>query len=175
MTKVELGSFTKREGWMTVDKDPRADLPWDLTNPLPFCDNTIDGFYSSHLLEHLPYPHPMKTLIISRLRCLKPGGFFSVAVPNARLYIEGYGKGEPYKIPKSDLYPQAYHYFSPIDIINYLAYLDGLHHFMFDVDNLPLILADAGFVDTRIRPFNPELDMEARDHESIYAIGFKRR
>jgi hypothetical protein len=49
----------------------------------------------------------------------------------------------------------------------------GHHRYMFDEENLQLILSKAGFVDVRLREFDPDLDLEARAHESIYVQGAK--
>ena len=54
-----------------------------------------------------------------------------------------------------------------------MAYLDGHHHFMFDKENLPLIIAHAGFRDVALRSYESGLDLEARNHESIYVVGVK--
>jgi predicted SAM-dependent methyltransferase len=170
--KVELGAFERREGWITIDKDPRSDICRDLNNLLPFAEGSVDRIYSSHLLEHFPYTNMIKLLHECR-RVLKSGGLFEAAVPNARIYIEAYLKPELFKIPDTDLYLPAYHFYSKIDFINYFAYLDGHHQFLFDEENLPLIIASIGFKEVKLRPFREGLDMKARDHETIYVEGFK--
>jgi predicted SAM-dependent methyltransferase len=170
--KVELGSWTKREGWITVDKDRRADICMDLTHPLPFSAETVSHIYSSHLLEHFPFKEMIK-LLQECHRVLRPGGVFEAAVPNARIYIEAYQKNTDFKVLETDLYKPAFNYFSRIDFVNYFAYLDGLHHFMFDEENLPKIVSSVGFRNVHLRSFNPELDMAERDHETIYVEGEK--
>jgi hypothetical protein len=40
-----------------------------------------------------------------------------------------------------------------MDILNYIAYMDGHHRFMFDAENLMKVLSDAGLMDVRIRDF----------------------
>ena len=169
---IELGSFDKRPGWVTIDKDPRADMCWDLFKPLPFANNTVDQIYSSHVLEHFPYPN-MMNLLKEYLRVLKPNGIFKASVPDMRIYIDAYVKDDPFEIPSKSIYHPAFHFFSKIDFVNYMAYLDGHHHFMFDKENLPLIIAHAGFREVSLRSFEPDLDLEARDHESIYVGGIK--
>ncbi|GCL34209.1 glycosyl transferase group 1 [Planktothrix agardhii CCAP 1459/11A] len=172
--KLELGASEKRmEGWTTVDLDPRSDLCLDLSKPLPFQDNCLEEIYSSHLLEHFYYPNPMVNLLSECYRVLKPGGVFKVAVPNARIYIEAYEKPESFEAEEHCLYKPAFHYHSKIDFINYIAYMDGHHRFLFDEENLPKIITNAGFENVRLRSFESGLDLEARKHESIYAEGKK--
>jgi hypothetical protein len=50
----------------------------------------------------------------------------------------------------------------------------GEHKYMFDQENLLHILTAKGFVNVSARAFDPEIDMQERDFESIYAIGYKR-
>jgi predicted O-linked N-acetylglucosamine transferase (SPINDLY family)/glycosyltransferase involved in cell wall biosynthesis/predicted SAM-dependent methyltransferase len=172
--KLELGASEKRmEGWTTIDLDPRSDLCLDLSQPLPFPDNCVEQIYSSHLLEHFSYPCPMVNLLSECYRVLQPGGVFKVAVPNARIYIEAYGKPESFDAQEYCLYKPAFHYHSKIDFINYIAYMDGHHRFLFDEENLPKIIANAGFEDVRLRSFETGLDLEERKHESIYVEGTK--
>ena len=103
-------------------------------------------------------------------RILKPGCMFKVAVPNARIYLEAYF--HPEKIdPGLCSYKPAFNYNSKIDYVNYMAYMDGLHRYMFDEENLLIILSNAGFKSIRLREFDPSLDIEKRRHESIYAEG----
>ncbi|MFM6204094.1 class I SAM-dependent methyltransferase, partial [Planktothrix sp.] len=168
--KIELGSAQKRiEGWLTMDLDPNSDLCMDLSKPLPFPDNCVEEIYSSHLLEHFSFPDPMLNLLSECYRVLKPGGIFKIAVPDARIYIESYEKPDQFDPEKHCLYTPAYHYHSKIDFINYIAYMDGHHRYLFDNENLPIIIANIGFENVKLREFEPGLDLETRKHESIYA------
>lgn len=60
-----------------------------------------------------------------------------------------------------------------MDQVNYLAYMGQQHKYMFDPENLVNTLKKAPFSDVRLRQFDPTLDMESRDHESIYASAQK--
>lgn len=171
--KIELGAFEKREGWITIDKDQRSDLCMDLTDPIPFPDNSVDHIYSSHLLEHF-YFLDMYKLLRECLRVLKPEGIFEAAVPDMRPYIEAYFKPRgSLIIPEKSLYTPAWHFFSNIDYINYMGSLDGIHKWMFDDENLPLIIENAGFRNVKLREFKEGLDMQERKHESIYVEAVK--
>jgi len=93
--RLKIGAGNKRgnDGWITLDRSLQCDLTWDLRAGLPFPDNSLQSIYSSHTLEHFAFPD----LCILLKRCyaaLKPGGFFSICVPNARLYIQAYLGGK---------------------------------------------------------------------------------
>lgn len=61
----------------------------DLRCRLPFADNTFEGCFSEHVLEHL-YPNQAAYLMVEVLRVLKPGGVFRVIVPDIKIAIKYY-------------------------------------------------------------------------------------
>lgn len=78
-----------RHGWETCDL-VNADHIIDLRNEkLPFNDESIDAFYSSHMIEHLEY-ESCKKLFQEIYRCLRKEGFFRVVTPNMDLLLERY-------------------------------------------------------------------------------------
>ena len=168
--KLELGSLAKRDGWTTMDVDGGCDIQHDLMKPLPFPDNSIEQIYSSHLLEHFSFPDMIK-LLKECYRILIPNGMFDACVPNMRPFIEAYFKPEGSFEWLPDY--RVFHYFSRIDWINYMGYLDGIHKWMFDDENLPLIIASVGFRNVRSREYKEGLDMPHRKHESVYVEGIK--
>ena len=106
------------------------------------------------------------------LRVLIAGGQFLISVPNAKIYIDAYVKlklDEEIFITWED----AYNHTTSLDYINYIAYMDGVHKYMFDEENLLHILKSKGFHKVKLREFNSEIDMKSRDYESIYAQGIK--
>lgn len=167
---VELGAGDKKGtgNWVTVDMTPGCDIFWDLRKGLPFPSNRIAKLYSSHLFEHLSYREAQGFLDECR-RVLRPGGTFSICVPNARLYLEAYLKPESLDAERFYGYRPAYNQTTRIDSVNYIAYMDGHHKYMFDEENLLRILEAKGFRNVRLRPFDAELDLAERDAESIYA------
>lgn len=69
-------------GWINVDANMftgKCDVWADLRNPLPFRTDSIDAFYSHHVIEHLP---DVRQHLSEVFRCLKPGGTYRVAGPN---------------------------------------------------------------------------------------------
>jgi predicted SAM-dependent methyltransferase len=173
--RIELGAGQERqlEGWTTMDIGGDCDLILDLRNPLPFPDESVSEIYSSHVLEHFLYPYQMAGILNECYRVLKKRGIFSVCVPNARIYIEAYLNPEKFDAERYCQFKPGYHYNSPIDYINYMAYMGGHHLHMFDEDNLVCILSQTGFSNARLRDFDSRIDIESRRYESIYAMAEK--
>jgi predicted SAM-dependent methyltransferase len=82
--KVHLGPGQKSylKGWINVDANfisSKIDVWADLRNALPFNDNSINIFYSHHVIEHLPN---LEFHFAELFRCLKPNGKIRIAGPN---------------------------------------------------------------------------------------------
>lgn len=82
--RVQLGPGQHNyiNGWINVDANiftGKADVWADLRNPLPFKDNSVDFFYSHHMLEHL---QDVGGHFRELYRCLKPGGSFRIGCPS---------------------------------------------------------------------------------------------
>lgn len=167
--KLEMGAGCRRQipGWTYIDTNGQCDLLMDLSQPLAFPDNSVDIIYSSHLLEHFTYPELM-SFLAECLRILKPRGAFSAAVPNAGIFLDSYRDPVSFDPAIYCPYKPAYHYNSKIDYVNYIAYMDGHHKYMFDEGNLPEVLIKAGFKNAALRNYDKELDLEFRDFQSIY-------
>ncbi len=170
--KIELGESKKRKNmddWTTIDCMRGGDICLELSKPFPLPDNSVDIIYSSHLLEHFSYPNPMLQLLKECCRMLKPDGIFSVCVPNARIYVNIYLNPKDYNVDDFFRYKPMLNYNSNIDYLNCMAYMEGHHKYMFDEENLLIILKKVGFRNVKLREFNNLLDREERKYESIYA------
>ena len=60
-----------------------------------------------------------------------------------------------------------------IDLVNYIAYMDGHHHYLFDEENLRAVLMNRGYRDVRLRAFDEALDLPAHRDYSLYVEAFK--
>lgn len=175
--KLELGAGSlRRPGWISVDRE-EAMICMELgEEPLPFPDNSVSYIYSSHFFEHLTFPEPMTSVFAESVRVLKQHGVFDICVPNARPYIEAYCSGsDEYPHPLELLHTPSIltHTNGRIDMINYIAYMGGIHSYMFDEENLVSLMRRAGLRGVHLREFNPAYDLHGREHESLYAMGVK--
>jgi predicted SAM-dependent methyltransferase len=165
---IEVGAGNKRGSppWITIDVTSGCDIYWDLRRGIPFPNATVQNIYSSHFLEHLSYAE-IQIFLDECKRVLRPNGKFLICVPNARMYLEAYVSGRT--LDTDAFYQPGYNRTTRIDYVNYTAYMAGQHKYMFDEENLVFILRAKGFKNARLRAFDPALDMQERDFESIYA------
>ena len=170
---LEIGAGNKNgvDNWLTIDMTKNCDIFWDLRNGIPFPDQSIDKIYSSHFFEHLTFKEGQKNLD-ECLRVLKPGAIFSICVPNARLFVDAYLNSKN-KSNELIQHLPAFNNTTKIDFLNYNAYMDGEHKYMFDEENLVFILRSKGLKNVRLRQFDSSIDLQVRDFESIYAIAEK--
>lgn len=170
---LELGAGAKKGdgGWVTVDLNG-ADICHDLSRGIPLQNNSVDRIYTSHMMEHIPYK--VLTLFIQECyRVLKDGGEFSVCVPSARLYIEAYLTGREFRDPAKCYREALVNTGSLLDQVNYIAYMDGQHHYLFDEENLINTIKQSPFTSVGLRTFDSKIDHESRAFESIYASAIK--
>lgn len=163
---LELGAGSKPgcKPWVTVDMNGCCDIYHDLADGIPFPDRSVDRIYSSHFFEHLTREQA-NTCLDECLRVLKAGGEFSIAVPNARLFVDAY-LGVP-------LAHCSFEVNTNMDYLTYIAYCNGQHKMIFDMDSLCHWLTSRGFVHVSARAHDPELDLDCRRWQTIYAVGFK--
>jgi predicted SAM-dependent methyltransferase len=92
---LNLGCGTDyKEGWINIDNNTdnnitKLDLNWDLRNPLPFPDNSVDFIFNEHFVEHLT-PEESKIALLDFRRVMKKGGVMRIAMPDLELAIEIY-------------------------------------------------------------------------------------
>lgn len=93
--KLNVGCGTDyKEGWINIDNNSDAnieklDLNWDLRNPLPFKDESVDYIFNEHFIEHLTIEESQRS-IKDFMRVLKPGGVMRIAMPDLEESIKIY-------------------------------------------------------------------------------------
>ena len=95
--KLNIGCGTDyKRGWINIDNNSdnniaegRVDLDWDLRNPLPFPENSVDFIFHEHFLEHLTVEES-HSAITDMMRVLKPGGVMRIAMPDLEDIFELY-------------------------------------------------------------------------------------
>ncbi|MBU0568882.1 methyltransferase domain-containing protein [bacterium] len=83
MLKLHLGcGNNKMGGYVNIDlHSPVADVQHDLTQPLPYGDNSIDEITSIHLIEHFTRAE-WQRIKKDWVRVLKVGGLMIIECPN---------------------------------------------------------------------------------------------
>jgi len=95
-TFLNIGCGNKKlDGFINIDKAPAADLQIDVTNGLPFPDNSISGIYSEHFIEHLSQKEAVVFLRECR-RVLTPNSLVRIATPDLDVIIEKYRQNQPW-------------------------------------------------------------------------------
>jgi predicted SAM-dependent methyltransferase len=95
-SRVQLGPGRNNylPGWINIDANMftgKCDVWADLRNPLPLADNSIEAFYSHHVVEHLPsLQHHFREVF----RCLSPGGVYRVGAPNGDSAIRKFAEND---------------------------------------------------------------------------------
>jgi predicted SAM-dependent methyltransferase len=77
-------------GFVNIDREPGGDVVLDVTAGLPYADNSIDGIYSEHFIEHLSQGEGAALLRECR-RVLRPGAAVRVATPDLDEIVQRYG------------------------------------------------------------------------------------
>ncbi len=128
----------------------------NIISGLPVKDNSCDGLYCSHVLEHLSL-QDFRIVLRNSYKILKPGGIFRCVVPDleiaAKKYLSALENGNDragmdFVGGEVLLYPQ-YRNKGIKGLINYL-WANSRHLWAWDIKSLSAELEDAGF--TSIRP-----------------------
>lgn len=87
-------AFSPSPEWLNLDIEPQPSArghvhPYQLTMGIPFHDNSFEGVYHSHLLEHFPRTQALPFLR-ECLRVLRPNGILRVAVPDLEPILRRY-------------------------------------------------------------------------------------
>jgi predicted SAM-dependent methyltransferase len=194
--KLHLGCGDNvKEGFINIDLTKKADLQLDLRENLPFSDNSCLLIYSEHFLEHLVYPDEVTLFLNECHRILKPGGMFSVGVPDTEWIMLAYAEQIfphcfPYPIQNKFHAEWGNRYSAwlewcdknkwhapwcktKMEHINY-HFRNGVeHHFAYDFETLKHILHLVGFREIKQRDYNAELDSISRKIGTLYVDAMK--
>lgn len=166
------------DGFINLDwgLTPGVDLCWDATRSLPFPDQSLDGIFTEHMLEHVPLTAGLRLLRECR-RVLRPGGILRVIVPDGRMFVDDYMNEMSVAEQPGDLEIGALPTLglsSPMLVLNRIFYGYG-HRCIYDFSLLREVLQHAGFAGIERCSFRVGhdetllIDQERRASESLYA------
>lgn len=141
-----------------IDAEPNY-IEHDLTKGIPFEDNSCDGIFLSHFVEHLDVQEAVR-LIKECKRVLITGGVMVVSVPNASYFREVYPRD------KNENWPELFEVTdvnNPIPTFMEAALFFEEHKQVLTEDSLWCILTMGGFDETEI----PDSKVKKILHDSI--------
>jgi len=137
LLKLDLGgALGPKEGFMTVDKRPNSGIQCDISQGLPFEDNSCGFIWASDFMEHIPHdkiPHVVNEI----WRCLKHGGFWYAHTPSVDNPDGTVGRGAYQDSDHKSFWNRNSHYywtrqeqnhFSP-EIVARFQEVEMQHHF----------------------------------------------
>ena len=175
--KLNIGCGTDyKKGWINIDNNSddnieKLDLNWDLRNPLPHKDESVDFIFNEHFVEHLT-PDEARASLADFKRVLKVGGVMRIAMPNLEdaidIYKDKNWKKRPF-IKRFDM-----------DFVQTRAELLNMnfswwgHKWLYDWEELERRLREIGFEKIercKINTSNHETlnDLETRDESTLIA------
>jgi len=167
-----------RFGYVNLDYiwQPGVNLVWDLKWRLPFADGSLEGIYSEHCLEHLPFELVANHVLAEFHRILIPGGRLRLIVPDAGLYLKLYIqaiKDRTVKFPNDNQTLST-----PMMCVNHCFRGHG-HLYAYDFDTLRSLLVRVNFSQVDCYSFmvgaDPALLLDSieRSSESLYVEAVK--
>lgn len=166
------------DGWINIDANfnnniEKLDLNWDLRNPLPFEDNSVDFIYNEHFLEHLTVEEGLRTLKDFK-RVLKSTGVLRIAMPDLADVVKLYNN-DNWKEDNAEFFTKFGLSFikTKAELIN-INFRAWGHQWLYDWEELERRLKEAGF--TQIKQCylreskNTELkNLETRSESNLIA------
>ena len=154
---------------------PKIDICWDIVGkPYPLEDNSLEGIFTEHCLEHIPFESCLANLK-EFYRMLKPNGTLRIVVPDGELYCDLY---QQRKSNSGVQFPYGESEETGMISINRIFRIHG-HLFIYDYETFELHLRNAGFSKIKKQKFRNGsdsrllVDLEDRAIESLYVEAVK--
>lgn len=133
------GVVTKQ--WVNIDgfKDHNVDYLCDFSRPLPFKDETFDGIFCEHVLEHFTNENGIKLLKECK-RVMKEDAVLRIIVPDGKKVLETYFSDPQYIVKYKEVKSGE-----PMEAVNTWFYQRYEHQCIYDESFLMHSLKTAGF------------------------------
>ncbi len=132
----------KLNGFINIDLEPTADLQLDVRNGLPFDDDSVDGIYSEHFIEHLTQSEAVAFLRECR-RILKYEGALRISTPDLSNSVQRYLNNDWREKSNLDTYGFGW-LNTPCEYLN-TAMREWGHKWLYDETEIVRLAKYAGF------------------------------
>lgn len=85
--KIEIGGMRHMDGWICLDN--RHNDFNIITDEIPVPDESVEYFYMSHVIEHIPLPCA-ESVFKKIYKKLKPGGKIRIVCPDLEIILKAY-------------------------------------------------------------------------------------
>ena len=143
--RLHLGCGNIRlDNWINIDinKTKAVDFTWDITERLPFCDNSCELIYNEHVLEHLAIAEGTSFLRECH-RVLQKDGILRIAMPSLEDLIKSYNN-KIWNDADWLSWPQYQFIKTKAEMLN-IAFRWWGHQWLYDGQELIRRLKDVGF------------------------------
>jgi predicted SAM-dependent methyltransferase len=135
---IPLAWYGQRKEFVQAFREGR--VRYANARTLRFAPRALDGFYTSHTLEHLSRGDCLT--LIDRIRgFLKPGGIFRVSLPDLRLIVRDYAEE---RIDADEFVKRTMLSFGGSSLRQRLMSRE-FHRWMYDADSFESLLRSSGF------------------------------
>jgi Methyltransferase domain len=170
---LPAGFFGQRADFVRIIRANR--ILCRTANRLRFPANSLDGFYASHVLEHLSR-RECENLLVRLLDWLKPSGVLRVVLPDlkrsAASYVAGTTNASQF-VASTHLAGDGLRWWE-------VVFGHSQHRWMYDAESFSQLLVRLGFQNVREQAFGEGrlpalscLDIPSRRAESFYIEGNK--
>lgn len=184
-SRVQIGGGSNLlPGFLNIDITLPADLIFDVREGVPLPTESAEFIFMEHFLEHVDYPISVKRIIAECRRVLATGGQLVIGVPDARMIIQAYLRGDTTIRQRMmrDWYGKRDnkdHFNTYLDLVNYVfrdqdnsdQYTP--HLWAFDYEKLASLCHEAGFRKVEPWPHDASIANPKREWGSVYSVAYK--
>jgi len=184
-SRVQIGGGRQvLPGFLNIDIAPPADLIFDVREGVPLPTESAEFIFMEHFLEHVDYPVSVKRIVAECRRVLATGGQLVIGVPDARMIIEAYIRGDATirRRMMRDWYGKRDnqdHFNTYLDLVNYVfrdqdnsdRYTP--HLWAYDYEKLASLCQEAGFRNVEPWPHDASIANPKREWGSVYSVAYK--
>jgi predicted SAM-dependent methyltransferase len=146
-----------------VESSSRADILWDVTDGMPFENDSCGYIYCEHFLEHLPVQDGVRFLTGSH-RSLRKGGAVHRGMPSAEELVRHYYENDRAKQPWLGKYRFAW-IKTRAKLIN-ICFREWGHEWLYDLEELERRLREARFDKFKRADWGKREHFELRNRET---------